>query len=79
MTIWAAEWCSKDKIDGERKHIINENCLPKLFKTRREARLFIKEKYGFIATRPDLRSEPHGWRMPRVIKVDVIPQEGGVG
>ena len=71
MSLWAAEWYSQDMLDGETRHIIYEDCLPKLSRTRRECREFIQEKYGYIALRPDLRKEPHGWRMPRAIKVKV--------
>ena len=42
-----------------------------LFNTRKEARKFIKENYSFIRTRKDLRKEPHGWRMPKPVKVNV--------
>ena len=72
VNLWAAEWYSKNLLDGERRHIINLNCLPALFRTRRECRAFIKEKYGYIAERPDLRVEPHGWRMPQAVKVEII-------
>jgi len=70
--LWAAEWHSKNQLDGERRHIIYENLLPALFRTRRECRDFIKEKYGYIAERPDLQNEPHGWRLPQAIKVKII-------
>ena len=69
--IWAAEWHSRNILDGETRYIINENYVPKLFHTRRACRQFIQEKYGYIAIRPDLRQEPHGWRMPTAIKVKV--------
>jgi hypothetical protein len=42
-----------------------------LFHTRREARLYIDEKFGYIRRRIDLRVEPHGWRMPRAVRVVV--------
>jgi len=67
--LWAAEWHSKNLLDGERRHIIYNNCLPALFRTRRECREFIKDKYGYIAERPDLRDEPHGWLLPQAVKV----------
>jgi len=72
MNIWAAEWHSKNRLDGERRHIIYDNCLPALFRTRRECREFIKDTYGYIAERPDLQIEPHGWRVPHAIKVKII-------
>ena len=70
--LWAGEWHSNNYLDGESRHIINDNCLPALFRTRRKCREFIKEKYGYIAGRPDLQNEPHGWRQPQAVKVDVI-------
>lgn len=44
---------------------------PVLFRTRREAQLFIAKEYGYLRHRPDLRAEPHGWRMPKAVKVEV--------
>jgi hypothetical protein len=55
------------------EHIIRgKDCLPRLFKTRREAREFAETEYGYIRTRPDLQREPHGWTVPKSIKVDVV-------
>lgn len=76
-TIWAAEWLSKNKTDGTNQHLIYENCLPKLFKTRNACRAWIYDKYGYIAKRKDLRSEPHGWRVPRAVKVIVEAYDEG--
>ena len=39
------------------------------YKTKREAAAAIKEHFGYIAKRKDLRMEPHGWRMPVPVKV----------
>ena len=66
--LWAAEWHSCNRLDGERRHILYEDSLPKMFRTRAETRAYIKEKYGYIATRRDLCEEPHGWRMPQAVK-----------
>ena len=76
VNLWAAEWHSNNELDGECRHIIYENCLPALFRKRKECRAFIKDKYGYIADRPDLRAEPHGWRIPQAVKVEIIIQEG---
>ena len=70
--LWAAEWHSNCLLDGERRYIINENCLPALFRTRKKCREFIESSYGYIANRPDLRAEPHGWTMPQAIKVEIL-------
>ena len=73
MSLWAAQWHSKNNLDGERRHICYENCLPKLFRRRSECREWVKLRYGYIANRPDLRDEPHGWRTPQAIRVVVAP------
>ena len=47
--------------------------MPRIFRTRKQANDFIREKYGYIAVRKDLRNEPHGWRLPKAIKVTITP------
>jgi hypothetical protein len=70
-SLWGAKWISDCRLDGHCEHLLYENLLPALFKTRREARAFIEKKYGYIRHRPDLRREPHGWRMPQPVRVTV--------
>jgi len=70
---WGALWRSHNNTDGIREHLLHENLLPVLFKTRAQARRFIAEKYGYIKQRDDLRREPHGWRMPIAVRVVVTP------
>lgn len=77
MNLWAAEWCSKNKLDGEWRHFMNENCLPVLFRTRAACRAWIDANYDYIRHRKDLRQEPLGWRMPKPVKV-VITKAVGV-
>jgi len=67
---WAIEWRSKNRLDGERRHLQWDGEL-RLYRTRREAREFINEWYGYIQHRADLRAEPHGWRMPVAVRVVV--------
>jgi len=52
---------------------------PAVFRTRQEARDFIAEHYGYIKNRPDLASHPHGWLMPRPVKIRIEPrlEDGG--
>jgi hypothetical protein len=57
--------------------LLRENFVPVIFPTRREAREWIKAKYGYIAERPDLRAEPHGWRVPTAVRVDVLAKQNG--
>jgi len=72
MTVlWAAEWYSDNALDGVSRHLVYENLLPVIFRTRKECREYVKRRYGYIALRPDLRREPHGWRVPRPVKVGV--------
>ena len=69
-TFWGVEWRSKNRLDGEQKRM--QWCTEiRLFRTRLEARAFIDEAYGYIRHRPDLRAEPHGWRMPVAVRVVV--------
>ncbi len=72
VNLWAAQWHTRNKLDGDTKHFLYENLLPALFRTRRECREFINLKYGYIRDRPDLQQEPHGWRVPKAVKVKLI-------
>ena len=72
---WALKWRSKNKIDGEREFFMWNYQAPYLFATRREAREYRDKRWGYIRERPDLREEPHGWRLPKVVKVSVILEE----
>jgi hypothetical protein len=71
--LWGLQWYSKNKLNGETRHLILciENHVPVLFRTRKLARLYAQNRYGFIKNRKDLRNEPHGWRFPQPIKVQV--------
>jgi len=68
---WALLWRGKNKADGLVEHLIYINGVPHLFNHRKFAEAWRKEKYGYIKTRDDLRAEPHGWLMPRAIRVEV--------
>lgn len=68
---WAALWRSDNELDGKREHIMFDQLMPKLFHTRQQARDWIAERYGYIKERPDLRGEPHGWKMPVPVRVKV--------
>lgn len=73
--LWAAQWRSRSNLSGAREYLLNENCLPVMFLSRDAARAWIKDKFGYIAMHPDLRVEPHGWKMPRAVRVRVIVSE----
>jgi len=69
---WGVEWHSQNALDGVSRHLMfMEPNRPALFGTRREAREWISEKYGYIRLRRDLREEPHGWRLPRAVRVQL--------
>ena len=70
---WAAQWRSKNKLDGYREDWCYwpywEGVGPRLFRTRQECRNWITQHYGYIRRRSDLKREPHGWLGVRPIKV----------
>ena len=78
--VWGALWRSNSYLDGGmRTHIINgPDCLPVLFRSRRDARAYIEKTYGYIRTRRDLREQPHGWRLPIPVRVEIRPLGQGV-
>ncbi len=73
--VWGGLWRSKNIQDGVREHLLYENRLPVLFRTRQEARIYIQKRYGYIKKRKDLRTEPHGWRLPIPIRLTVSKGE----
>jgi len=78
---WAVEWQQANRLDGVTQHWMAKwfthrddvytGCYLALFDTRQEARAWVKEHYGYIANRPDLQIEPHGWKVPKVFKVRI--------
>lgn len=42
---------------------------PPLFRTRSGARAYIREQYEYIKHREDFRRQPHGWKLPRAVRV----------
>jgi hypothetical protein len=71
VILWGALRRSENKLDGVREHLVFEDCLPVLFKTRREAREYIEDTYGYLRNRPDLQAEPFGWKMPKPVRVRI--------
>ena len=76
MALWMPLWKSNCKLDGKNRHLIKffwkDRNRVLIFHTRRECREFINEHWGYFKFRKDLRSEPHGWRLPEAVKVDVF-------
>lgn len=66
---WAIQFRSKNSLDGYRSHLVRENGQVLLFNTRSQARDFVNKNYGYIKDRNDLKKEPHGWKIPRVVKI----------
>jgi hypothetical protein len=67
---WGAEWYSRNRLNGTTRYLMwIEPNRPALFSTRQAARAWIHERYGYIRGRRDLRTEPHGWRLPRAVRV----------
>lgn len=76
MKYWAVQFRSNNRIDGYRESLCGDwkdprQLGPMLFKTRREARQWRDERYGYIRNRPDLQAEPHGWKPARVVRIEV--------
>ena len=67
---WGVEWRAQNRFDDTDRHLAWEYDV-RLFRTRRECRDFIEQEFGYIKTRPDLQTEPHGWRMPVAVRVGV--------
>jgi hypothetical protein len=42
-----------------------------LFHSREAARKYLDIHYGYFRNRPDLRREPFGWRIPKVVRANV--------
>jgi len=79
MKVWSILWQSDNKLNGKREGLVRRpgQSSPVLFQSRQNARNFINRQYGYIRGRPDLRAEPHGWKMPHAVKVVVdIRREG---
>lgn len=71
---WAILWRVSDKcIDGPSERLTG-GLLPDapnrmLFRTKREANEHIRATYGYIRERADLRAAPHGWMVPKAVRV----------
>jgi hypothetical protein len=55
---WAIQWRSQNQLDGYTERLLwdwkdPDRVTPMLFRTRREARAIIKERYGYIKHRPN--------------------------
>jgi hypothetical protein len=79
-TAWAARWYSKSELNGVHQYLmLGAVDSLRLFHTRRACREWIKRDNGYIAKRKDLRTEPHGWRVPTAVRVKVTIEEAARG
>lgn len=74
--MWAVRWTFTNKLDGLHDSFYGSwlprpNCIMKLYRTKRDCQAAIKEHFGYIARRRDLRTEPFCWRMPKAVRVTV--------
>jgi len=69
--IWGVLWIQKGSIDGDCESLVYKDCKPVMFSTKRECKKFIDETYKFITARKDLRRYPHGWRLPKPVKLRI--------
>lgn len=72
---WAILWRSNNRLEGKNSHLICrwDTGVP-TYSTRKEARSVIEQDWGYIRNRPDLRAEPHGWKMPIAVKVRQVTE-----
>lgn len=72
---WAVLFRSDNKLDGYRESLCgnyrSDDLIPMLFRTRREARAWRDQHYGYIRDRRDVQQEPHGWKPAKVVKVAI--------
>jgi hypothetical protein len=73
---WALEWHADSDLDGCEKWLMVMNRWKEdgsrritLFETRKEAREYRDAQYGYIKDRPDLKAQPHAWKLPSVVRV----------
>jgi hypothetical protein len=71
ITRWAILWQSENKLDGKTEYLICDGGLPTIFETREDARVAVTAGYGYIKYRKDLQQEPHGWKVPKVVRVKI--------
>jgi hypothetical protein len=71
---WGIKWKSNSPL-GASECILGRTIKPLVFRTRSEARAYIKNNYSYIRYRKDLRSPPHCWTVPKAVKVIVEVRE----
>ena len=76
-SLWGLLWLIGNKKDGYKEELVREynGRMAKVFPTRKEALAWYKEHYGYLNTRPVFKSQPHGWRVARPVRVTVLVTE----
>jgi len=73
---WGLLWRAENILDGKTEHLMWNHRVsaltPMLFRTRAAARRHLRTHYEYIKDRTDLKTEPHGWKMPKVVKVHCV-------
>ena len=69
FTKWGLLWRSENLLDGKVEHLMSEDGKLLYFSTRQSARDYAHLRWGYIKKRPDLQAEPHGWKMPKPVKI----------
>lgn len=82
---WAILGRSENQLDGKREYLQGRYFYKApdvpdfvsgykimVFKTREQARAHVREHCINLRERPDLRKEPHGWKPPKIVKVNVL-------
>ena len=73
---WALKWDTTNALDGRRTYFCGEGgTIPALFKTKAQATKYARETWGYLNKRPDLRAEPHCWRIPKAVRVRIKIEE----
>jgi len=65
---WGLKWRSKNKLSGLNEYVTG------VYPTRSIARREREMRFGYIRTRPDLQSEPHGWKVPAVVRLKITTE-----
>lgn len=70
---WGILHRKENKLDGKKSWLrCDRTCMPEMFQTREEAREFISVNLKSTYSRPELKIEPHGWKMPIPVKIEII-------
>lgn len=75
--LWAPKWSQTNNLDGHREHLCLFDWRDRkrgltVFSTRAACRAYIENQWGYIRARQDLRQEPHCWRVPQAVKVQIV-------